>query len=309
MKKSLHFFLFTFLSLCSSLPACFSQDYLGFANSQYAGVDGISLNPAFIINNVRKWDVTLVGLNVMAANNYIGLNNAGKKFIMSMNPGPFQQENFLTENTKVKHISVFAAANITLPSFMFIRSKHQDAFAFTCRSRAYMNVDGIDPTLAAMLYHNTGSPTADSLLYNQDFSSLRVSAQVMLWNEYGITYGKTIMQTGNERLNVAGRLKLVQGLYSMYLFIKDVNYKFYKDDSLLIVSSLVHYGHSQNLEFNPSALKFGFGGKPAFALDAGATYEFHPLTNVHSRGKSSSNTTPMQHEYKYKLGFSVQDLG
>lgn len=307
MKKCFCFSLFTFSFLIFN--SAFSQDYLGFANSQYAGVNGIDVNPASIVNNPRKWDITLVGLNVAVGNNYIGLNKAGSKFLLSQNEAPFDLENFLTENLKAKTISVFAGVNVTLPSFMFVRSKHKDAFGFTCRSRVYANVDGIDPTLARMLYHNTGSLTADSLLFNQDFSSLRVSAQTMVWNEYGITYGKTISQTKNERLNVAGRLKLVQGLYSMYLYIDNVNYKFYKEDSILIVSSLVHYGHSKNLEFNPSALKFGFGGKPTFALDLGATYEFYALTDVHSRGKSSSKTSPMQREYRYKIGFSLQDLG
>lgn len=316
MKNYLLLFLCLYLFSCSRLGA---QDYLGFANSHFAGVNGIDVNPAFIVNSPRKWDVTLAGVNVAFGNNYIGLKKSalkknGSLFKPDENTFPAYnddnfQNNYLTENSKMKNASVFVAANIALPSFMFIRSKHKDAFAFTCRTRAYVNVDGIDPTLAEMLFKNTGSPNADSLLYNQDFTSLRVSAQTMLWTEYGITYGKTIQQTNHERLNVAGRLKLLQGLYSMYIFIENVNYKFYEDDSILIVSSLVHYGHSQNLEFNPSAIKFGFGGKPSIGLDMGATYEFHPFTTVRSRGKSSSKTSPLQHEYKYKVGFSIQDLG
>ena len=315
MKRSFFFFLFSFFFFKSSL----SQDYLGFANSAFAGVNGIDVNPASIVNNPRRWDVTIIGINVAAGNNYIGMKKSALKKNGSLlkpdentfpafNDDDFQT-NYLKERTNIKTASVFAAVNISLPSFMFTRPKHKDAFAFTCKSRVYANVDGIDPTLATMLYHNTGSPTADSLMYNQNFSALKVSLQTMVWNEYGITYGRTIQETSNERLNVAARAKLLHGLYAMYLFIDNVDYKFYKDDSLLIVSSLVHYGHSTNLEFNPSAIGFGFGGKPSVGLDLGATYEFYPLTDIRSKGKSSSKTTPLQHEYKYKIGFSVQDLG
>ena len=289
----------------------FSQDYLGFANSAFAGVNGIDVNPASIVNNPRKWDVTIIGLSFSGANNYLGFQKRALEHTGSTFYGDYPAfsdtkfvNNYFTQRN-VKAISVFAAANITLPSFMFTRKKHKDAFAFTCKTRVYANVDGLNPALAQIVM----SGATDSSLFNQDLSATRISAQTMVWNEYGITYGKTIMQTNNERLNVAGRVKLLQGLYSMYVFIKDVNYKFLLADSLLLVTSQVNYGHSPNLEFNPDALKFGFGGKPSFGLDIGATYEFHPLTDVRSRMSSQSKTTPLQQEYRYKLGFSIQDMG
>ncbi|MBI4929460.1 MAG: hypothetical protein HY841_01770 [Bacteroidetes bacterium] len=304
MKNIFHYFIsfFTFHFLFST---CYSQDYLGIANSAFAGVNGIDVNPASIVNNPRKWDVTIIGLNVAVANNYVGLNSKGSKHLKSMNPDPFDQANFLTLGSNGKTVSVFAGVNITLPSFMFTRPKHKDAFAFTCKSRIYAELDGIDPTLADIMINGQN----DSALFNQDLSALRISAQAMVWNEYGITYGKTVMQTNNERLNVAGRLKYLQGIAAMYLFVKDIKYNFYTKDSIGVESSLIHYGHSDNLEFNKESAKFKAGGKPSFGLDLGATYEFHPLTDVHSRTKSQSKTTPLQHEYKYKIGLSVQDLG
>ena len=291
---------------------CHSQDYLGFANSAFAGVNGIDVNPASIVNNPRKWDVTIIGLNLGVANNYIGFQKRALEHTGKLMTGDYPAShdknfvgNYLTQRSGGKPVSSFFATNITLPSFMFTRAKHKDAFAFTCKTRAYANIDGIDPTLAGAIINGKN----DSSLFNQDFKGINVSAQAMVWNEYGITYGKTILQTSNERLNVAGRLKLLQGLYSMYLFINEVNYKFHEADSIIIVSSLVHYGHSSNLEFNKKALKFGFGGKPSFGLDLGVSYEFHPLTNVRTKLSSQSKTTSLQHEYKYKIGFSIQDLG
>jgi len=290
----------------------FSQDYLGFANSPFAGVNGIDVNPASIVNNPRKWDITLIGMNLGVANNYLGfqkraLEHSGTRFAGDY-PAFADDDfinNYLTKRNNGKPISVHVALNLTLPSFMFTRKKHKDAFAFTCKSRVYANVDGIDPFLAQIAL----SGGTDSTLFLQDLTGTKISAQFMAWNEYGITYGKTVMQTQNERLNVAGRLKLLQGLYSMYVFIKDVNYKFYEQDSLLVLSSQVNYGHSSNLEFNKESLKIGFGGKPALGLDLGVTYEFHALTDVRSKMSSQSKTTPLQHDYKYKLGLSLQDLG
>ena len=171
-------------------------------------------------------------------------------------------------------------------------------------------MDGIDPALAEIAITTAlGSGAISSSLFALDLAKTKISMQTMIWNEYGITYGKTVMQTKNERLNVGGRIKLLQGLYSMYAFLDDMKYKLNEKDTLLVLSSHVGYGHSSNLEFNPNALKFGFGGKPSIGLDLGATYEFYPLTDVRSRTSSEPKTTPLQHEYKYKIGFSLQDLG
>ena len=93
----------------------------------------------------------------------------------------------------------------------------------------------------------------------------------------------------------------------MYFFIDNVDYKFFTTDSLALISSHVNYGHSTNLEFNPDAIKFGFGGKPSVALDLGGTYEFFPITDV--RTKTQSQRDWLKREYRYKIGLSIQDLG
>lgn len=308
--KSKYFILLPF---CFQIAiSCYSQDYLGIANSPFAGVNGIDLNPASIVNNPRKWDITLVGLNFAFGNNYLGLQSRSLEHTGSRFTGnypAFASENFMrdyiTKNATIKAVSVFMGANISLPSFMFIRAKHKDAFAFTARSRTYVNVDGIDPALAHMMLEGAN----DSMLFNQNLTAEKISLQAMVWNEYGLTYGKTVLENNNVRVNVAGRIKFIQGMYAMYLFIDHINYTFHQQDSLLLISSLVHYGHSTNLEFTPNALTKLFGAKPTLGLDLGGTIELYPLTKVRSKMASESNTTPMQHPYRYKFGFSVQDIG
>ena len=296
-------FLFAICNL--QFVICNSQTFLGYINSEYAGVNGIDLNPACIVNSPRNWDVSIIGLNFQVANNFLGfqkraLDHSGG--MISGNYPAFNDNNFatnyFTKRSRIKSISVFAAANISLPSFMFTRKKHKDAFAFTCRTRAYVNADGISPAVANMLV--TGA--SDSSLYNQMMNAKKISVQAMAWNEYGITYGKTYRETSNERLNVAGRLKFVQGLAAAYGYVKNINY------TSLVVNGKAGYGYSSNLD-NPITLSSLFSRMPSLGLDIGATYEFHPLTDVHTKMTSQSKTTPMQHKYKYKIGFSIQDIG
>src|SRR5690348_588796 len=64
--------LLVFIFSSFIFTSAYSQDYLGFANSAYAGVNGIDINPASIVNSPRLWDVTVIGLNVGFGNNYLG---------------------------------------------------------------------------------------------------------------------------------------------------------------------------------------------------------------------------------------------
>lgn len=287
------------------------QDFLGFANSIYAGVNGIDVNPALIVNNPRKWDVTPVGFNFSFGNNFVGLQHRVLQHTGSLFTGDYPAfhdekftDHYLTRREGRKSVSVFLNADVVLPSFMFIRSKQKDAFAFTSRVRSYLNVDGIDPLLAHMFL--TGA--TDSLLFGQNLPTVKMNLQAMLWAEYGITYGKTIFQTSGKRLSIAGRVKFLQGMNAFYLFLDNVNYKFYKSDSLAVMSAQINYGHSTNFELSKDAFRFNFAGKPMLALDVGVTYEFKSATSK-AAPVTSFDIAPRLHEYRYKIGISLQDLG
>src|SRR5205085_12199550 len=69
------------LSLLLLLNICClkAQDYLGFVNSNYSGITGAIINPANLADNRLKFDLCIVGLNLNAANNYIGIKRGAFK--------------------------------------------------------------------------------------------------------------------------------------------------------------------------------------------------------------------------------------
>ena len=69
MKKTL-----LILSLFS-LTQVKAQDYLGFNQSNYAGVTGVYQQPASIADSRMKFDMTLVGANIYVYNNYVGMKH------------------------------------------------------------------------------------------------------------------------------------------------------------------------------------------------------------------------------------------
>ena len=69
MKRFLLFILIT-INSSFSLKA---QDFLGYINSNYAGVTGTDLQPASVVNSRYRLDVSLIGTSFSFYNNHIGL--------------------------------------------------------------------------------------------------------------------------------------------------------------------------------------------------------------------------------------------
>jgi hypothetical protein len=73
MKKLLLFAALSFSYFAQS------QDFAGFNQSNYAGVTGVYQQPASIVDGRMKFDMNLVGINVAAYNNYIGIDRSAFK--------------------------------------------------------------------------------------------------------------------------------------------------------------------------------------------------------------------------------------
>src|ERR1700758_300910 len=102
-----------------------AQDYLGFNQSNYAGVSGIYAQPASIANGRDRFDLSLAGVSFYAYNNYIGINK--QAFCQPFGPGPggfhnfsdpnFQKD-FMTTNESSQTKTVFLGSRIAGPSFL-----------------------------------------------------------------------------------------------------------------------------------------------------------------------------------------------
>ena len=119
MKKTL-----LFLTILSATQIK-SQDYLGFNQSNYAGVTGVYQQPASIADGRMKFDMTLGGTSIYAYNNYVSMkhdalnktaswgtiiNNIDKidKYFPNFNDPKFST-NYLSENINAKDKSVYVA--------------------------------------------------------------------------------------------------------------------------------------------------------------------------------------------------------
>jgi outer membrane protein OmpA-like peptidoglycan-associated protein len=296
-----------------------AQDYLGFNQSNYAGVSGIYNQPASIANGRDRFDMSLAGLSFYAYNNYVGLKTTALQhpgFSNTSFPNfndPNFQKNYLITNDNSNVKKVFFGSRIAGPSFM-INLNHKNAVAFTFSERNYINVDNVNASLAKLIY----SGAKDSTLWRQALANKNFSIQEMSWMEYGFTYAHVFRENDKHFFKLGVTLNFLQGIQSAYMQVKDVTANFKNDTTLTLSSSGIHYGHSSNL--NVTNIKPGSNGSgvldfsqsyPGISFNFGAVYEWRPdfmkyefdMDGEHNLWRKDQN------KYKLKVGFTISDLG
>lgn len=152
------------LSLICLTNLLLAQEFLGYANSNYAGIYGIHLQPASIVDSRIAFDFNFVGINTGLGNNLAGFKlgnfflkdtkfeftNTGSRVLVWKNNGQKIDidstftETYIVEQQHNRPRSLFFNNNIYGPSFMLnIKNKH--SFAITTNVRSMMNMDNLDP--------------------------------------------------------------------------------------------------------------------------------------------------------------------
>ncbi len=317
MKKLLLFIILLFFYQIKS------QDFTGFNQSNYAGVTGVYQQPASIVDSRMVFDMNLVGLNIGAYNNYIGVkHDAFKKAGPWSNPtfpafdDPDFQKNYLTAKDNGKDKNFALNNRIALPSFM-VSINHKNAIAFTWNVRNYANIDGVSQDLATLAYNQFQYPN----LFVTNLQNKNLSVQEMSWAEYGLTFAHVFKEDNEHYFKAGATVKLLRGIQSAYMFVKDLNYNLQTKDTLSLFQSTVNYGHSDNFNFDKvsvnggkSAYSFDYSQSyPGFSFDIGAVYEWRPHYNSYEYGKENERKSWLEdkskNKYKLKIGISATDIG
>jgi outer membrane protein OmpA-like peptidoglycan-associated protein len=299
-----------------------AQDFTGFNQSNYAGVTGVYLQPASIVDSRMKFDMNLVGVNLGFYNNYIGIRREafnrtkvdGKTTMPAFDDTSFADK-YLVERTSSRNKSVYLTNRIAGPSVM-IPINHKNAIAITSSLRSYANVDGVSPNLAKLAYEEFKYPS----LWVTNLNNKYLSIQEMTWAEYGLTYAHVFKDDNEHYFKAGATVKLLQGIQSTYMFVKDLNYNFQTDTTLSIFQSEVNYGHSDNLTFkdikigesNTGTKVFDYSQSyPGVGFDFGVVYEWRPsyMKYKYDMDGEKNLWRNDKNKYKLKVGFSVTDIG
>lgn len=297
MKKIL-----LFLSIFFTISAN-AQDFLGYLNSNYAGVNGIDLQPASIVDNRYKLDILLLANNTCFQNNFFFVRPG---FLTA----PFNNnflKNYVGYDSEFTHTTFILSNQIQGPSFMLTMNE-KNSIAFTSKARFITNIDNVATGFLEQLYNNFSIPE----LWGKSFLQNGFNIQGMAWGEFGFTYGREVYKTQNHYFKSAVRLKLLQGYGAFHLNSPALEIKIEPDSTVTIENSeILSYGHSANFDdgkvyfnpFDPNAT-LGLGG------DFGFVYEWRPRADKHTYEMDGEKKSARdENKYKLKVGVSLLDVG
>jgi len=271
-----------------------AQQDLGVRNSNYAGIQGALLNPSSIAGSKLDWDVNILSINELFANNFLYTPKSNLKFlgIGHIVQGSIKETIWGTRfdvNNPNKLYSVVSSTEVLGPSFyMKVRKKHY--IGLTIEGRAYGNVRNITGGLAQNAYAYFDQTD----LFNTTLTDNTANVNAMAWLQYGIHYATVLYQKGRDQLKGGLSLNYLQGIAAAYATNTHVTYAVNDTANINFSNSSLDYGRTNFDDFRKirgySSLNHGHG----FGADIGFTYV--------KAAKEADG-------YVYRIGLSLLDIG
>lgn len=287
---------------------------MGINTGNYAGVTGVMLQPASIVDSRYKFDINLFSIGTNFSNNYLQVN---RKALLKFNGNNFSdyktfKSKYLSETALGPNDRAWFDVNsrIQMPlSFMATLNK-KSAIALNIQSRSMVQGRNITQQLASMAYNEFYYPP----LNNQPIDASGFTLNTLSWVDVGLTYGRVLMESNKHFLKAAFTAKYIGGVASLYMGSNDLSISVNNDSSINFNTSSYQYARNGKADFNifdrnlkPDASSIGF--------NAGIVYEFRgniekfKYLTAGKDEKSYEATRRDVNKYLFKVGVSLLDAG
>lgn len=305
------------LALLLFSPLAQAQDFLGISTGNYAGVTGVSLQPASIVDSRYKFDINLFSISTGIHNNYLGLSKdallKGKLFKKKyINDFDAIRRDLLTEldASITDKVRIKLNNRVQLPlSFMLTTGKNS-AIALNIQSRTSLAVEGMNPELARYLYRGLEYPVYDG----QTFDASGMKANMFSWLEVGFTYGHVLLNRNKHFLKAAATGKYLGGAAAGYLEFDNLKYSFVGDSVLSMTANEAAYNHSKNFDYKSFKVGDLKSSAKGWGMDVGIVYEYRgkidKFRRIFGDGPDEKALERRdKNKYVVKLGASLLDYG
>lgn len=272
-----------------------AQEQFGIALGNYAGTDAMALNPARGATQWPYMDIRLVGVDLRAWNDLVGVSVnerslAGelRNSVQGAVPGTWTVQELLSPNEK----RAVVQASVLGPGMSL--SLGRGTIGVGIRSRAHVSITGVPDRLGRHIFHGFGFN--EQLNVRQDLGGPRVLAAA--WTEASVSYAHLLVARDFNLLSV--------GLTARYM-IGHAGAAFNLDE--LSYTSM----DSSRLEFHRISGSYGLAAPEAtagrgFGGDLGVVYERSiDEADGYMPHRSGRGCTPLA--YRYRIGVSLLDLG
>ncbi len=262
-----------------------AQEFSGLRTDNYAGSNGMLLNPASPITSRLPWDVNLLAIGINEDNNYINIPDPMLRYVRTSDS--------ITDVQYYNPQKVYGHGNLLmqLPS-AFIRVEDYAFGMFTTfRAAGYAQSEkqpgGVIGIKGLPLYVEHTMPA--------------FNAGILVWSEIGLNGEMTLESNSLFSIHLGANLKFLMGFEALgfennedLVFLKDtVNYNLASFDTEFDYTKNL----GSNLLYDPA--NYALNGK-GVGLDVGGYYIIH---------KKSKFTYSKKLGYTWKFGASLLDMG
>jgi len=286
------FCVFATMFFNSAVVLAQSATFPGTRIGNYAGLQAAVFNPAEVADSRYKFDLNLLGFNLGVANNKAS-------FSLGSVLSTFSSDDALSSLFSGDgRISGQIQFDLLGPSLL-VSLKNKSGLALTSRLRGQFTVTDLDGKLAKSIANDLNN----EIIFPYTISSgnnMRINTNA--WAEYGLTYGRVLMESGDHFLKGGLTVKYLAGAGNSYLQIDNlsgtlINPPLPNSSIYLAPGSrgTIGLGISGNTgSFSPGDLLKS--ASTGLGFDLGLVYERRTENNL-------------RHPYKYKLSISVLDIG
>ncbi len=260
-----------------------AQTLVGAQIDNRAGIRGLTLNPANVVNPRLKSELNLFTASGYFGNDYIGVNVSDlTRFNDARSAIEGSSINAKPDNNFVGNIDILG------PSFQ-INLSPVHSIAVSTRFRGFFNLNNIGGEFIEAIFDE-----------EQDIDQFEVLMRDLngithVWMEIGATYGRVLVDNDNLQLKGAATLKYLGGAGGVVTSSDQLGALYIEQLNTLTTRGVLDYGYSEGYDGEDitfGALRSGFG------VDLGAIIE---IKDERDRAYTDG--------YKFRGGISVMDIG
>ena len=282
------------------IPTLIAQNYTGINGSMYAGSLSVSHNPAAIVHSPYKWDINFASIQYHANTNAIRSEKSPlfphiDSFNYSFNSGNFKR--YFDANFNMRLLNARIALN------------HRQTIAFG------MNIRGYGHAHTDKFNYIDTIPTLHELIgINADKRSFAAQTVAATWLEFFGTYGMTVFDHDNARLNAAISVKYNRNISGGFGNVNNVGVEqntIGANTEYYLVNGNAGYGYSAEIDQwssdkssrkNINDLLDAAGRSVSFDLGIEYILKSGAVTSVFEEDES-------YYDYDWKFGAALLDIG
>ncbi|MBC7922343.1 MAG: OmpA family protein [Ferruginibacter sp.] len=305
-----------------------AQQLLGIANSNYAGTNGLYLNPASIADSRQGFYFNLFTVDVHATNTYVAYDAPFSPWQLLRDEVPAQyrnadgsvrfREEYVRENLNGNPKLASVGGEVRGPSFA-LKLTPKSSLALTTRLRSAFQANNVSENVAGLLKTGIDDPS----LLNTLNADNRFAVNTNAFAEVGFTYARVVLDRETHFLKAGATVKRLVGVYSGHLINRGASYRIERDptdpsQSLVRIDNFsAQYGYVEqdayDTDRNPVGLDWLTGnGAPGagWGFDLGFTYEYRPeMDKYHYTMDGEDRVDAGKNKYKYRVGVALTDMG